>query len=100
MGLPNGRRYAEYIGPVSTRDRVTGLLRALVQVLPRRRRLHPRDAGGGYHGVRREFGRWVLRPMTGPGSRRWISKPHYATRAIPRNNREAAIDWSLEALGI
>jgi len=100
MALPNGRRYAEYVGPISTRDRVIGVLRALALTLPRRRRLHPQDAGGGYQGVRREFGRWVVRPMSGPGSRRWVSKPLYATRAIPRENREAAIDWSLKALGI
>ncbi|MEV2220628.1 hypothetical protein AB0E01_12180 [Nocardia vinacea] len=100
MDLPNGRRYAEYIGPVSTRERVAGLVRALSLALPRRRKLHPQDAGGGYQGVRREFGRWVVRPMTGPGSRRWVSKPHYATRAIPGNDREAATDWMLATLGL
>lgn len=100
MGLPNGRRYADYNGPVSTRARVTGVVRALALALPRRRKLHRHDTGGGYQGVRREFGRWVVRPMTGPGSRRWVSKPHYANRAIPRNDLKAAEDWMLETLGI
>ncbi len=93
-------RYAEYIGPVSKRDQAISALRALKRAMPTRRRLHPRDSGGGYQGVRREFGRWVLRPMSGPGSRRWISKPHYATRAIPGNDPTAAKNWALKTLGI
>ncbi|WP_040700898.1 hypothetical protein [Nocardia vinacea] len=100
MGLPIGRRYADYIGPVSMRDRLTGVVHAVALALPHRRRLHPQDTGGGYQGVRREFGRWVVRPMTGPGSRRWVSKPHYATRAIPGNDLKAAEDWMLATLGI
>ncbi|WP_067465972.1 hypothetical protein [Nocardia amamiensis] len=100
MGLPNGRRYADYHGPVTMRDQVIGLARALSRLRPGRRLLHPRDSGGGYQGVRREFGRWVVRPMSGPGSRRWVSKPHYATRAIPADDLKAAEDWMLATLGV
>lgn len=100
MDLSTGRRYADYRGPVTARQRLIGARRALSRVLPHRRKLHPQDAGGGYQGVRREFGRWVVRPMTGTGSRRWLSKPLYATRTIPGNDRVAAEDWMLRKLGV
>lgn len=100
MDLSNGRRYADYHGPVTVRERVIGVRRAVSRALPRRRRLHPQDSGGGYQGVRREFGRWVVRPMTGSGSRRWVSRPLYTTRAIPGSDRRAAEDWMLKTLGV
>ncbi|WP_327113448.1 hypothetical protein OHB12_31595 [Nocardia sp. NBC_01730] len=98
MALPNGRRYADYDGPVTVRDRVIGVARALTR--PRaRRRLHPQDTGEGYV-LNSEMGWWTVRPVTGAGSRRWISKPKYATRAIARDDREAALTWMGGLLGL
>ncbi|MFQ6326160.1 hypothetical protein ACLMAL_08485 [Nocardia sp. CWNU-33] len=98
MGLPNGRRYADYDGPVSVRDQVIGMVRALTRPRPRRR-LHPDDTGEGYV-LNREMGWWTVRPVTGSGSRRWISKPKYATHSIPGNDREAALTWMGTLLGL
>ncbi len=98
MGLPNGRRYAEYDGPVTVRDRVIGVARALSRPRPRRR-LHPDDTGGGYT-LHREVGWWTVRPVSGWGARRWVSKPKYATRTIPGTDREEALTWMCTKLGV
>lgn len=47
-----------------------------------------------------EMGWWTVRPVTGAGARRWISKPKYATRAIARDDREAALTWMGQLLGL
>ncbi|QIS15911.1 hypothetical protein [Nocardia arthritidis] len=46
------------------------------------------------------MGWWTVRPVRGFRSRRWISKPIYATRAIPGDDREAALTWMGKQLGI
>lgn len=98
MRLPNGRRYADYDGPVMMRDRLTGLWRAATRPRPRRW-LNPRHTGAG-HMLNRELGWWTVRPMLGWRSRRWVSKPTYATRAIPGDDLSAAKDWMRAALEI
>lgn len=90
-------RYADYQGKISLRARVAGAARALSR--PRTRRLHPQDAGRGYQ-LRRELGWWTVRPETGAGSRRFVSKPTYATRTIAKNDREAALTWMGKLLGL
>ncbi len=98
MDWPSGRRYADYHGRETVRSRVIGLWRTLTRPRPRRG-LHPDDTGGG-HMLHREMGRWTVRPVSGWNSRRWVSKPKLATRAIPGNDREAAIDWMCTQLGV
>ncbi|WP_157107824.1 hypothetical protein [Nocardia amikacinitolerans] len=50
--------------------------------------------------LNRELGWWTVRPMLGWRSRRWVSKPTYATRAIPGDDLSAAKDWMRAALEI
>lgn len=90
-------RYAEYQGPISLRHRVENAVRVLSR--PRTKRLHPDDKGGGYT-LHRELVWWTIRPVSGWGSRRWVSKPTHATRSIAKDDREAADDWLIAALGL
>lgn len=54
-------------------------------------RLPPEDSGGGYH-VKRELGRWVVRPVRGWRSVPWITLPLYADA-----DKDAAVHWVLVA---
>ncbi|MEU1550216.1 hypothetical protein [Nocardia sp. NPDC005745] len=70
---------------------------AVAGLVPARR--DPRDNGGGYT-MHREWGAWTLRPVTGWRSIRWITPPAHATRSVPATDRDAALDWHAEKLGI
>ncbi|NKY88322.1 hypothetical protein [Nocardia veterana] len=60
-------------------------------------RRDPRDNGGGYT-MHREYGAWVLRPVSGWRSLRWITPPTAATRSV--TDRDAALDWYAAKLGV
>jgi hypothetical protein len=62
-------------------------------------RLDESDTGVG-HALYREWGYWTVRPVAGWRSRRWITPPMHATRCIPGADHDAAIEWSMERLGI
>lgn len=64
-----------------------------------RLRLDPRDNGGGFT-LHREWGAWTMRPVTGWRSVRWITPPPHSIRSIPGDDRTAAIDWGVKALGL
>lgn len=72
------------------RHHLAGLLQ------PRR---DPRDNGGGFT-MHREWGAWVLRPVTGWRSIRWVTPPVRMTRSVSADDRGAALDWHAQALGI
>ncbi|AHH19633.1 hypothetical protein NONO_c48490 [Nocardia nova SH22a] len=57
----------------------------------------PRDDGGGYT-MHREYGAWVLRPVSGWRSLRWITPPADSVRSVP--DRDAALDHYAAKLGI
>lgn len=65
--------------------------------LLRSQRRDPGDAGGGYT-VHREFGAWVLRPVSGWRSLRWVTPPVSSTRSV--SDRESALDWYSAELGL
>ncbi|ONM50493.1 hypothetical protein [Nocardia donostiensis] len=94
MPLTEGR-YAERTGP----RRLWFWIRRSFADAVRRYRRDPRDTGGGYV-MHREWGAWVLRPVTGWRSLRWVSPPVRATRAVPAGDRDAAVDWHAQALGM
>ncbi|WP_157172877.1 hypothetical protein [Nocardia exalbida] len=91
-------RYASLDQPLSLRHR-WGWLRHNTAMWLRARRLDPRDNGGGYT-MRREWGAWTLRPVTGWRSIPWVTPPVHATRSVPATERDAALDWHAEQLGI
>lgn len=48
--------------------------------------------------LHRELWWWTVRPEMGKGSRRFVSKPMYATREIPGNDHDAATDWMIDRI--
>ncbi|WP_036504843.1 hypothetical protein [Nocardia aobensis] len=66
------------------------------QVLRSLRR-DPRDEGGGYT-MHREFGAWVLRPVSGWRSLRWITPPVDKVRSV--RDRDAAADYYAAKFGV
>jgi hypothetical protein len=62
-------------------------------------RLTEEDTGGGYV-MHREWGRWVLRPVRGWRSVRRVTPPTHATRAVPADDRDAALLRFGEILGV
>jgi hypothetical protein len=74
-----------------------GRVRGFVWYPPWRR--HPEDTGGG-HTINREWGAWIVRPVSGWRSWRWITPPSHATRSVARADRDAACFWALDVLGI
>lgn len=95
MSLLSGRRYADYHGPISLRERAASFARRFSR--PRTRRRHPRDVSNGPT-LHRELWWWTVRPEMGKGSRRFVSKPMYATREIPGNDHDAATDWMIDRI--
>lgn len=41
-----------------------------------------------------------LRPVSGWRSLRWDAPPTHATRAVPAGDRDAAVDWHAQVLGM
>jgi hypothetical protein len=72
-------------------------LRHNASQLLRSLRRDPRDTGGGYT-MHREWGAWVLRPVSGWRALRWITPPADATRSV--NDRDAALDYYAAKLGV
>jgi|GEM_PF-3435457 len=62
-------------------------------------RRHPEDTGGGYI-LHREWGAWVVRPCRGVRQWRWVTPPVFHTRSIRGDDRDAAIAWCADQLGI
>lgn len=74
-------------------------LRANLRFLLTHPRHHPEDSRVGYT-LHREWGVWVVRPASGWRSCRWITPPVHATHSVPRNDRDAALEWAMTILGI
>lgn len=57
----------------------------------------PRSRGYDLH---REWGAWVVRPASGWRSWRWITPAVHTTRSIPGHAQDAAMEWTMDRLGI
>ncbi|MFQ6395719.1 hypothetical protein ACLMAJ_19915 [Nocardia sp. KC 131] len=97
MPLTTGR-YAEIDGAAGLAYR-WHWLRVHTTMWARSRRRAPGDNGGGF-ALHREWGAWVLRPVTGWRSVRWITPAAHSTRTVPGDSKNAARDWSLSVLGM
>lgn len=89
-------RYAD-AEPAGFRRRWFWLRHNATQPMPRRH--DPRDEGGGFV-MHREWGAWVLRPVSGWRSVRWVTPPIHAAWSVPRTNRDAVSDPFLARRGI
>lgn len=94
MPLTNGR-YAETGRPPTLRSRAFWLRHNIGVAVGRLRA--PRSLG---YDLYREWGAWVVRPASGWRSWRWITPPTRATRSIPARDRDSALGWSADELGI
>ncbi|GAD83402.1 hypothetical protein FEK33_17400 [Nocardia asteroides NBRC 15531] len=61
---------------------------------------HEHRSEPGVFPVRREWGGWAVRPIHGWRSVRVVTPPLAFTRQIPADDRDAALDWAMERLGI
>ncbi|MBB5915262.1 hypothetical protein BJY24_004129 [Nocardia transvalensis] len=50
--------------------------------------------------ILREWGAWVVRPGRGWRRIRYVTPPLHATRSIPADNQDAAVDWAIERIGV
>ena len=103
MPLTNGR-YGSLQGRSITARQRLGMrwrwLRHSVGLwLARPNRLAPGDTGAGTT-LHREWGHWVIRPVSGWRSRRWITPPLHATRHVPASDRDGALYWGMDTLGL
>ncbi|KAF0847802.1 hypothetical protein FNL39_103704 [Nocardia caishijiensis] len=64
------------------------------------RRHHRSDRNAKVFSPSREYGGWTVRPARGWRSVRWITPPLHFTCDIPADQREAAVDWAMEKLGL
>ncbi|NEW40762.1 hypothetical protein GV794_01820 [Nocardia cyriacigeorgica] len=55
----------------------------------------PRDTGGGWT-LRREWGAWAIRPVSGWRRFGWVTPPTAVTRRP--QDRNAAADWMLDVI--